>query len=126
MLMVSYTSIFKFKFNSYTEIFLSTCRLENIVLGIDTSRARKTIYLSRIYTASWKFLDEQEVFLQIILAVGTKLQAIMATMALEIVETHAVVHGMPLVQGSDRYFWFDCPQLLLHLIHFSLFQVITL
>ncbi|KAL1225557.1 MLO-like protein 7 [Cardamine amara subsp. amara] len=58
----------------------------------------------------------------IILAVGTKLQAIMATMALEIVETHAVVQGMPLVQGSDRYFWFDCPQLLLHLIHFALFQ----
>ncbi|KFK40130.1 hypothetical protein AALP_AA3G334400 [Arabis alpina] len=58
----------------------------------------------------------------IILAVGTKLQAIMATMALEISETHAVVQGMPLVQGSDRYFWFDCPQLLLHLIHFSLFQ----
>ncbi|KAL9841036.1 MLO-like protein 7 [Arabidopsis thaliana] len=60
--------------------------------------------------------------LLIILAVGTKLQAIMATMALEIVETHAVVQGMPLVQGSDRYFWFDCPQLLLHLIHFALFQ----
>ncbi|XP_010489369.1 PREDICTED: MLO-like protein 7 [Camelina sativa] len=58
----------------------------------------------------------------IILAVGTKLQAIMATMALEIVETHEVVQGMPLVQGSDRYFWFDCPQLLLHLIHFALFQ----
>ncbi|VYS52635.1 unnamed protein product [Arabidopsis thaliana] len=60
--------------------------------------------------------------LLIILAAGTKLQAIMATMALEIVETHAVVQGMPLVQGSDRYFWFDCPQLLLHLIHFALFQ----
>ncbi|KAH0909184.1 hypothetical protein HID58_032505 [Brassica napus] len=60
--------------------------------------------------------------LVIILAVGTKLQAILATMALEIVETHVVVQGMPLVQGSDRYFWLDCPQLLLHLIHFSLFQ----
>ncbi|CAN8271276.1 unnamed protein product [Cochlearia groenlandica] len=58
----------------------------------------------------------------IILAVGTKLQAIMTTMALEIAETHAIVQGMPLVQGSDRYFWFDCPRLLLHLIHFSLFQ----
>ncbi|CAH8341205.1 unnamed protein product [Eruca vesicaria subsp. sativa] len=58
----------------------------------------------------------------IILAVGTKLQAILATMALEIVETHVVVQGMPLVQGSDKYFWLDCPQLLLHLIHFALFQ----
>ncbi|CAA7045196.1 unnamed protein product [Microthlaspi erraticum] len=40
----------------------------------------------------------------IILAVGTKLQAILATMASEITETHAIVQGMPLVHGSDRYF----------------------
>lgn len=58
----------------------------------------------------------------IILAVGTKLQAILAEMALEIKERHAVVQGMPLVQGSDSYFWLSKPQLLLHLLHFSLFQ----
>lgn len=58
----------------------------------------------------------------IILAVGTKLQVIMMKMALEIKDRHAVVQGMPLVQGSDRYFWFGRPQLLLHLIHFALFQ----
>ncbi|XP_011022136.1 PREDICTED: MLO-like protein 8 [Populus euphratica] len=58
----------------------------------------------------------------IILAVGTKLQAIMMKMALEIKDRHAVVQGMPLVQGSDKYFWFGRPQLLLHLIHFALFQ----
>ncbi|KAK7406948.1 hypothetical protein VNO78_08584 [Psophocarpus tetragonolobus] len=58
----------------------------------------------------------------IILAVGTKLQAILAKMALEISERHAVVQGMPLVQGSDKYFWFGQPQLVLHLIHFALFQ----
>ncbi|KAJ4851613.1 MLO-like protein 10 [Turnera subulata] len=58
----------------------------------------------------------------IILAVGTKLQAILTKMALEISERHAVVQGMPLVQGSDKYFWFNNPQLLLHLIHFALFQ----
>jgi len=57
------------------------------------------------------------------LAVGTKLQAILANMALEITERHAVVQGMPLVQGSDKYFWFGQPQLVLHLIHFALFQV---
>lgn len=60
--------------------------------------------------------------LTIILAVGTKLQAILAEMALEIKERHAVVQGMPLVQGSDSYFWLSKPQLLLHLLHFSLFQ----
>ncbi|GAV86192.1 Mlo domain-containing protein [Cephalotus follicularis] len=58
----------------------------------------------------------------IILAVGTKLQAILTKMALDISDRHAVVQGIPLVQGSDKYFWFDNPHLLLHLIHFALFQ----
>ncbi|KAM7260937.1 hypothetical protein ACFE04_026412 [Oxalis oulophora] len=58
----------------------------------------------------------------LILAVGTNLQAILTKMAMEITDKHAVVQGIPLVQGSDRYFWFGRPQLLLHLIHFALFQ----
>lgn len=58
----------------------------------------------------------------IILAVGTKLQAILTRMALEISERHAVVQGIPLVQGSDKYFWLGKPKLVLHLIHFALFQ----
>ncbi|GAB2282909.1 MLO-like protein 8 [Dionaea muscipula] len=58
----------------------------------------------------------------IILAVGTKLQSILAKMALETIERHAVVQGIPLVQASDRYFWFSRPHLMLHLIHFTLFQ----
>ncbi|KAD4586450.1 hypothetical protein E3N88_24051 [Mikania micrantha] len=60
--------------------------------------------------------------LVIILAVGTKLQSILAKMALEITERHAVVQGIPLVQASDKYFWFSRPSLMLHLIHFALFQ----
>ncbi|KAK4348019.1 hypothetical protein RND71_034358 [Anisodus tanguticus] len=60
--------------------------------------------------------------LMIILAVGTKLQAVLTRMALDISEKHAVVQGIPLVQGSDKYFWFGRPQLVLHLIHFALFQ----
>ncbi|XP_047310652.1 MLO-like protein 8 [Impatiens glandulifera] len=58
----------------------------------------------------------------IILSVGTKLQAIITRMALDISERHAVVQGMPLVEGSDKYFWFGKPKLLLQLIHFALFQ----
>lgn len=58
----------------------------------------------------------------IILAVGTKLQAIIATMAIEIQERHAVVQGIPLVQLGDSHFWFKQPQFVLSLIHFSLFQ----
>ncbi|OMO94953.1 Mlo-related protein [Corchorus capsularis] len=60
--------------------------------------------------------------LVVILAVGTKLQAIIAQMAIEIVEKHAVIQGMPLVQVSDAHFWFAWPRLVLHLIHFVLFQ----
>ena len=62
-------------------------------------------------------------FDQIILAVGTKLQAILTKMAMEITERHAVVQGIPLVQASDKYFWFGRPKLVLLLIHFALFQV---
>ncbi|KAJ9557563.1 hypothetical protein OSB04_012177 [Centaurea solstitialis] len=60
--------------------------------------------------------------LLVILAVGTKLQAILTKMALEITERHAVIQGIPLVQASDKYFWFSKPRLMLHLIHFALFQ----
>ncbi|KAJ7944034.1 MLO-like protein [Quillaja saponaria] len=58
----------------------------------------------------------------IILAVGTKLQAILTRMALDISERHAVVQGIPLVEASNNYFWFGRPQLILYLIHFALFQ----
>ncbi|KAF3664735.1 MLO-like protein 9 [Capsicum annuum] len=54
--------------------------------------------------------------------VGTKLQAIIAQMAIEIQEKHAVVQGIPLVQISDRNFWFGKPTLVLHLVHLTLFQ----
>ncbi|XP_074588040.1 MLO-like protein 9 [Curcuma longa] len=57
-----------------------------------------------------------------ILSVGTKLQAIITRMALEIKERHAVVQGIPLVQLSDHHFWFGRPQFILFLIHFTLFQ----
>ncbi|KAK9928454.1 hypothetical protein M0R45_025589 [Rubus argutus] len=58
----------------------------------------------------------------IILAVGTKLQGIITQMALEIQERHAVVQGIPLVQVTDKHFWFSWPELVLYLIHFVLFQ----
>lgn len=58
----------------------------------------------------------------IVLLVGTKLQVIITEMALEIQSRHAVVQGTPLVQPSDEHFWFGRPQLILSLIHFTLFQ----
>jgi len=61
--------------------------------------------------------------LKVTFAVGTKLQAVIKTMAIEIKEKHAVVQGIPLVQVSDCNFWFSWPELVLYLIHFVLFQV---
>lgn len=63
------------------------------------------------------------VYLKVVLAVGTKLQGIISQMAMEIKERHVVIQGIPLVQVSDSYFWFNRPQLVLRLIHFVLFQV---
>ncbi|CAM0956337.1 unnamed protein product [Alopecurus aequalis] len=60
--------------------------------------------------------------LVVILAVGTKLQAIIARMAVEITEKHTVIQGMPVVKLSDEHFWLGKPQMVLHLIHFALFQ----
>ena len=57
------------------------------------------------------------------MAVGTNLLAILTRMAIEITERHAFVQGIPLVQGSDEYFLFGRPELVLFLIHFALFQV---
>ncbi|GFZ09472.1 seven transmembrane MLO family protein [Actinidia rufa] len=68
------------------------------------------------------YLTLRNGFISIILAVGTKLEAVLTRMALDITERHAVVQGIPLVQGSDKYFWFGRPQLVLQLIHFALFQ----
>ncbi|KAL0366505.1 UNVERIFIED_CONTAM: MLO-like protein 5 [Sesamum radiatum] len=55
-------------------------------------------------------------------SVGTKLQSIITRMAIEIQERHAVVQGIPLVQLSDRHFWFNRPKFVLHLLHITLFQ----
>uniref|UniRef100_A0A0D9XLZ9 MLO-like protein n=1 Tax=Leersia perrieri TaxID=77586 RepID=A0A0D9XLZ9_9ORYZ len=60
--------------------------------------------------------------LVVTLAVGTKLQAIIAKMAVEIKERHTVIQGMPVVKLSDEHFWFGKPRLVLHLIHFASFQ----
>lgn len=86
-------------------------------------RSLSSVTVVQLYVVNiWNFDNAN--WLQIILAVGTKLQAILTRMALGITERHAVVQGIPLVQGSDQYFWFGWPQLLLHLIHFALFQVL--
>lgn len=61
--------------------------------------------------------------LVVILVVGTKLQVIIAKMGLRIQERgEVVIKGVPVVEPGDDLFWFKRPHLVLHLIHFVLFQ----
>ncbi|KDP21019.1 hypothetical protein JCGZ_21490 [Jatropha curcas] len=57
-----------------------------------------------------------------VLLVGTKLEGIITSMCLDSHDKSHVVRGTLLVRPSDHFFWFGWPKLLLHLIHFILFQ----
>ncbi|KAF3791738.1 MLO-like protein 1 [Nymphaea thermarum] len=60
--------------------------------------------------------------LLLLLAVGTKLEHVITQLAREVAEKHSAVEGDLVVQPSDDHFWFNRPRLVLHLIHFILFQ----
>uniref|UniRef100_A0A5B6YYY5 MLO-like protein n=1 Tax=Davidia involucrata TaxID=16924 RepID=A0A5B6YYY5_DAVIN len=111
----------KFNFQKYIKRSLEDDF--KVVVGVSPILWASFVIFLLLNVSGWHALFWASLIpLLIILAVGTKLQAILTRMALEITERHAVVQGIPLVQGSDKYFWFGRPQLVLHLIHFTLFQ----
>ncbi|KAI3706391.1 hypothetical protein L6452_24099 [Arctium lappa] len=59
--------------------------------------------------------------LVIVLVLGTKLQVIVARMALQLKEQNKVIIGVPLVTPNDDLFWFSNPQFVLTLVHYILF-----
>ncbi|KAM3711058.1 hypothetical protein ACJW31_01G078900 [Castanea mollissima] len=59
----------------------------------------------------------------IIPLVGTKLELIIMEMAQEIQDRTAFVKGAPVIEPSNKYFWFNRRQWILYLIHFTSFQV---
>lgn len=61
-------------------------------------------------------------FLQLLLAVGTKLEHVITQLAHEVAEKHVAIEGELVVKPSDEHFWFNHPQFVLFLIHFILFQ----
>ncbi len=61
---------------------------------------------------------------QILLLVGTKLEVIIMEMAQQIQDRTTVVKGAPVVEPSNKYFWFNRPDWILFLMHLTLFQVI--
>lgn len=64
------------------------------------------------------------IFVQMLLLVGTKLQGIITKMCVDSHDKSHVVRGTLLVKPSDHFFWFGWPKLLLHILHFILYQVI--
>ncbi|XP_034219078.1 MLO-like protein 3, partial [Prunus dulcis] len=56
----------------------------------------------------------------VVLVLGTKLEHIVATMALQIKEQNSAVSETPLVQHDDL-FWFRKPKFVLVLLHYTLF-----
>ncbi|CAN6698955.1 unnamed protein product [Malus baccata var. baccata] len=111
----------KFNFQKYIKRSLEDDF--KVVVGVSPLLWASFVIFLLLNVKGWQALFWASLIpLVIILLVGTKLQAILTKMAIEIAERHAVVQGIPLVQGSDKYFWFDRPQLILNLIHFALFQ----
>ncbi|XP_017249533.2 MLO-like protein 10 [Daucus carota subsp. sativus] len=94
-----------------------------VIVGISPVLWTSAVIYLTLNVEGWQAMFWLSVLpLVVILLVGTKLQAIISQMAIEITERHAVVQGIPLVQVSDRHFWFSWPRLVLHLIHLTLFE----
>ncbi|KAF8391735.1 hypothetical protein HHK36_021969 [Tetracentron sinense] len=61
-------------------------------------------------------------FLQLLLAVGTKLEHVIDQLAHVVAEKHIAIEGDLVVQPSDDHFWFHRPRIILILIQIILFQ----
>jgi mlo protein len=55
--------------------------------------------------------------------VGTKLEIVIMEMAKQIQDKATVIKGAPVVELSNKLFWFNRPDWVLFLIHLTLFQV---
>ena len=53
-----------------------------------------------------------------------KLEIVIMEMAHEIQNRTSVVKGAPIIEPSNKFFWFNRPQWILFLIHLTLFEVI--
>ncbi|KAF0922704.1 hypothetical protein E2562_001098 [Oryza meyeriana var. granulata] len=58
----------------------------------------------------------------LLLAVGTKLEHVIAQLAHEVAEKNSAIEGDLVVKPSDDHFWLGKPRTVLYLIHFILFQ----
>ncbi|KAJ9541945.1 hypothetical protein OSB04_028451 [Centaurea solstitialis] len=93
------------------------------VLGISIPLWMFSIIFLLLNVHKWHALTYLSfVPLLILLLVGTKLELVIMEMAQQIQDKATIVRGAPVVEPSNKFFWFNSPQLVLFLIHFTLFQ----
>ncbi|XP_076899734.1 MLO protein homolog 1-like [Bidens hawaiensis] len=93
------------------------------VLGISIPLWMFSIIFLLLNVHGWHALTYLSfVPLVILLLVGTKLELVIMEMAQQIQDKAAIVRGAPVVEPTNKFFWFNSPQLVLFLIHFTLFQ----
>ncbi|OAY61010.1 MLO protein homolog 1 [Manihot esculenta] len=111
------------KFNFHKYIKRSMEDDFKVVVGISIplwtcSIVFQLLNVNGLYTLLWI----QFIPLLIVVIVGTKLEIIIMEMAQHIQDKTSVVKGAPVVEPSNKYFWFNRPDIILFLIHFTLFQ----
>nr|XP_027086505.1 MLO-like protein 3 isoform X1 [Coffea arabica] len=57
-----------------------------------------------------------------VLVIGTKLEVIVARLALRLQDQNSIIRGTPVVQPNDSLFWLNEPKFVLTLLHFTLFM----
>ncbi|XP_047311119.1 MLO-like protein 3 [Impatiens glandulifera] len=57
-----------------------------------------------------------------VLAIGTKLEVVVAEMAIQLKDQNTVIKGALLLQPNDNLFWFSQPNFVLTLLHYTLFM----
>ncbi|XP_076949227.1 MLO protein homolog 1-like [Bidens hawaiensis] len=93
------------------------------VLGISIPLWMFSIIFLLLNVHGWHALTYLSfVPLVILLLVGTKLELVIMEMAQQIQDKATIVRGAPVVEPTNKFFWFNSPQLVLFLIHFTLFQ----
>ncbi|KAK0604643.1 hypothetical protein LWI29_017752 [Acer saccharum] len=94
-----------------------------LVVGISPFMWLLMVILMLVDVQGWHvFLWVSFVPLTIVLVLGTKLQVIVARMALELQNQNSVTKGAPTVQPNDNLFWFNHPKYVLTLLHYTLFM----
>ncbi|EPS57158.1 hypothetical protein M569_17663, partial [Genlisea aurea] len=93
------------------------------VIGITPAMWFMVVILLLLGVHGWNIYFWVSFFpLIMVLFLGTKLGVVMAKMAMQLTDQATVIRGALLVEPKDDLFWFSRPQLVLSLLHLTLFM----